>query len=216
MNNDVVMLLHDAAGVPFALLVASYTGVLLSCTANPLWCKNPWLAPLFTASAIATGADAISLALDCTGSDRDRRGPGDDSPSQRVLHQVNTLAHAVEGVTAAGFLRHAGEKAKPILRGKQSTHFALAVGGLAAAEVLKRLPVAPSMRKPVRMFAAAVGLAAGFSLRWAIVQGGREAATDPHTSRLASRPKAAASPPEPPSRNAASLTPASAGQPSPA
>ena len=82
MNNGVVLAAHDAAGVPLALVVASYTGVLLSCTANPLWCKNPWLAPMFAASAISTGAEAISLALDWNGTSHG------ESTAQRVLKML--------------------------------------------------------------------------------------------------------------------------------
>src|SRR5690349_15852418 len=106
-----LLLLHDAAGIPFAILVAGYTGVLLSSTANPLWCKNPWLGPMFTASAIATGAEAIGLALDATSK---------DSASHAALRKIDTVAHAVEGACIRGFAKHAGEAAKPLLTGGQS------------------------------------------------------------------------------------------------
>src|SRR5262249_10819694 len=63
-HNALVAGFHDAAGIPLSLVMAGYTGVLLSCTSNPLWCQNTWLGPLFTASAISTGAAAISLTMD--------------------------------------------------------------------------------------------------------------------------------------------------------
>ena len=75
-----VITVTDVAGVPLALLLIGYTGVLLSCTANPLWSKNPWLGALFSASAISTGAAATSLGLDLTGSDPD--GPSAAAPGE--------------------------------------------------------------------------------------------------------------------------------------
>lgn len=184
MNNPVVLFLHDAAGVPFALMVAGYTGVLLSCTSNPLWCKNPWLGPLFSASAISNGAGAISLAMDLT-----TKTDGTESAAHSLLRKVDTAGHAAELACAAGFTRFAGKKAKPLLRGSMKKHYLFSIGGIVAAEILKHAPVRASMKKPVRMFATALGLAAGFSLRWAMVFGGHEAAADPHASRLVSRPK---------------------------
>lgn len=185
MADKALLVLHDAAGVPFALLVAGYTGVLLSCSANPLWSKNPWIGPLFTASAVATGAEAISLALDCTS-----RGDDADSAAQSALRKIDTVAHAAELACLAGFTRHAGERAKPLHRGAQRKHHLISLGGIVAAEVLKALPVSGRLRKPVRVAAAVLGLAAGFSLRWGMVMGGRDAADDPHLARAVSKPPA--------------------------
>jgi formate-dependent nitrite reductase membrane component NrfD len=184
MNNGTLLLLHDAAGIPFALMVAGYTGVLLSCTANPLWSKNPWLGPLFSASAISTGAEALSLALDLTTRDR-----GVESSSHSILRKVDTAAHVAELACMAGFGRHAGERAKVLNRGAIKTHHRISLGGIIAAEVLKQLPVGPRLQKPVRMVAAALGLAAGFSMRWSMVFGGHAAAADQHLSRDVSRPR---------------------------
>jgi formate-dependent nitrite reductase membrane component NrfD len=177
---------HDLAGIPLATTVAGYTGVLLSCTANPLWCKNPWLGPLFSASAISTGAEAISLALDLTSREDDREN---QRSSQRVLQSIDTAAHAAEAVCMTGFERFAGEKGKALQHGPVSKVHRFAVGALVASELLKRLPVQGKWRKPVRMLAAVSGLAAGFALRWAMIYGGKEAVDDPHTARLVSRPQ---------------------------
>lgn len=178
MNNGVVLAAHDAAGVPLALVVASYTGVLLSCTANPLWCKNPWLAPMFAASAIGTGAEAISLALDCTNTQRA------ESTAQRALKNVDTLAHAAEGIALGGFLRFAGEKGVPLTHGRAAKYHHLSIGAIVAAEILKRLWLPSFLRKPARMLTAILGLTGGFSLRWGLLAAGREAAENPHINRL--------------------------------
>ena len=191
MNNPVVLTLHDMAGIPFALLIAGYTGVLLSCTANPLWCKNPWLGPLFSASALSTGAEAISLMLDLADS---RSTP---AASQEVLQHVDTVAHAAELTCLEGFNRFAGEKSAPLRRGALRKFHLISLGGIIAAEVLKRLPVEDRYRRGVRMTASVLGLAAGFSLRWAMVHGGHAAAADPHLSRAASAPDRRAKRPAP-------------------
>jgi formate-dependent nitrite reductase membrane component NrfD len=177
-----LILLQDAAGVPLALLLSAYTGVLLSCTSNPLWVRNPWLAPLFSAGAISTGASAVSLALDCTSSEV-------DTPSHRALAKVHTAAHVAEAATLAGYLKHAGAKAAPLTRGSMKRHLWFSVGALVAAEGLNWLPFRGATRRWARIVASLLGLASGFSLRWAMIYGGKEAATDPHTARLASQPE---------------------------
>lgn len=176
LTNGTLLAVHDAAGLPLALLVAGYTGVLLSCTANPLWCRNDWLGPLFSASALSTGAEAISLVLNA----RNRA----TEETQRALDHVDTAAHAAELVSLAGFMRQAGEKAAPLRRGSMKKHLWLSVGGILAAEAVKRVPVRPKLKPWRNVLSAGLGLAAGFSLRWAMVYGGHEAAEDPHLARL--------------------------------
>lgn len=180
--NGTTLLVSDAAGVPLALLVAAYPGVLLSCTSNPLWCKNPWLSALFSAAAVGSGAAATSLALDVTS----RR----ESPAQGVLDKVHTAAHAAEAVTLAGYLRHAGEKAAPLTRGRMKPFFRLALGGMIGGELLKWLPAPRPLRRACRILSSLVSLGGELSLKWAIVHGGHEAAQDPHTARLVSTPDA--------------------------
>jgi formate-dependent nitrite reductase membrane component NrfD len=186
MENGKVLLVQDAAGVPLALLLASYTGVLLSTSANPLWCKNPWLPPLFTASAISTGAEAILLALDAA----NRPATRSRAASQRALQTIDTAAHLIEFACVAGFLRHAGKKAEALQTGSMSKHHHLSMASLVASEVLKLVPAPPPLRKPLRMLSAACGLTGGFLLRWAMVFGGHEAASNPKTARLGTGTKA--------------------------
>ena len=54
----------DLGGIPLALLLASYTGVLLTGTANPAWAESKWLPALFSASAASSGAGAVSLVAE--------------------------------------------------------------------------------------------------------------------------------------------------------
>jgi formate-dependent nitrite reductase membrane component NrfD len=188
--NPFVVAVSDAAGVPLSLMLIGYTGVLLSCTANPLWSKNPWLGPMFTSSAVSSGAAAIQLALHATGCDP-------DCPSIRALDHVDTAAHAAETLCMAGFVNHAGERAKPLMRGKRSQHFWLAGAAVAAAEVLKHLPLQNKRaRRWAHIGSAALSLAAGFHARWALVHGGRQAARDPHLARIATGTESARTLPE--------------------
>ena len=87
--------------------------------------------------------------------------------------------------TLAGYLKRAGEAAKPLTRGTMKKHLAVTVGALIAGEVIQHLPVPKKAKRLARVASALVTLAGGFSLRWAMVQGGREAANDPRLARLA-------------------------------
>lgn len=172
---------HDLAGLPLALGVAGYTGVLLSCTANPMWSKNPWLGPLFMCSAFSTAAAATSAVMDF-------RNQSNDAGSD-ALDNVATVARIGEAITLAGYLKYAGESAKPITRGTMKKHLAVTVGALVAGEVMQHLPVPRKLKRVSRVASALVTLAGGFSLRWSIVQGGREAANDPRLARRATGTK---------------------------
>lgn len=183
LNNGTLLLVQDAVGAPMALLVASYTGVLLSTTSNPLWSKNPWLGPLFTASAISSGAEGIMLLLDA----KRKAGPADPA-SHRVLRTVDTLAHGVELACMAGFSTYAGEKAKTLHEGKMKGWHRASLAGIIGSEVAKYAPLPRVLKKPQRILSNLLGLFGGFALRWSMVMGGIEAAQDPRTTRLVSDP----------------------------
>jgi len=180
MTGATLLAVHDAAGIPLALLVAGYTGVLLSSSSNPLWCQNPWLGALFSAGAVATGASATDLALALGGT-------SPDDPSRRALNKINTLAHVAEAVTLGGFIKHAGDKAQPLTRGAMKKHHYAAIGGIIASELLKHMPAPRGVRKWTSVLGSVAGLAGGFALRWAMVHGGQEAGSDPRQARRISR-----------------------------
>ncbi len=174
----------DAAGVPLALLFSGYTGVLLSATATPLWSRNSWLGPLFTASAIGNGASAIALALEFRPSGEAERAGARGSSA---LERIDTAAHVVEAVATAGYLAAAGGLARPLTRGKLAPYFWGAAAGVAVSEVLKRLPAAGGTRRWSKVAAAVAGVASGFALKWAIQQAGPPSAADPEADRQATR-----------------------------
>lgn len=169
----------DAAGVPLALLLAGYTGVLLSTTATPIWCKNPWLGTLFSASAMGTGASALRLALAVDAS---------DTPADAVLQTVESAARAAEVVSHLGFLADAGTLARPLTRGAFTTQYwAGAIGaGLVLPELLERLPAPPRARRWLKMAACVSALVGGYALRSAVVAAGRPSASNPDDARQVS------------------------------
>ncbi len=177
----------DAAldgGVPFALMLAAYTGVLLSTSATPLWARKNWLGALFSASAVSTGVSAIELALQAKSSH------AGEQPSHASLKKIDAAAKIVEAITLAGYLTEAGKFAAPITKGKYAPHlWGGAVGaGLVGSTLLGAIPVKnPKTRRVLRMAGAVAGLAGGFALRWAISQGGHISGKDPQAARDSSK-----------------------------
>lgn len=180
--DGLVLAVTDAAGVPLALLLAGYTGVLLSATSTPVWTENPWLGALFSASAMNTGAAAVQLAL-AAGT-----GPP-ESTAAEALDKIDTMGHVAEGLTTAGYLAAAGSLAKPLTTGGMAPAFWGGVLGMAAGEVLKRLPLRGRAGRLAKVASSVVGLASGFALRAAFVYAGRLSGNDPAAARQASRPR---------------------------
>ncbi len=174
----------DAAGVPLALLLATYTGVLLSATSTPVWSKNPWLGAMFAASAVNTGSAATSLAMEVYDS---ATGAARDDEAHEALQRIDTAAHAAEALTLTGFHASAGALAKPLTSGKASLSFWGGAAAMTASEVLKLLPVRGRARRYADAAAAVCGLAGGFALRWSMVKAGPLSAKDPEAARQASR-----------------------------
>ena len=176
----------DGGGVPFALLLAGYTGVLLSTSATPLWARNSWLGALFSSSAVATGASAIRLALEAQSAN------AEETPAHKPLEQIETASRLAEAVALAGYLHTAGKFAAPITTGKYAPHLRFAeasvAGGLIGSALLGAVPVgSPKTRRALRIAGAVAGVAGGFALRWAISQGGHISGNDAQAARDSSR-----------------------------
>ncbi len=171
-------LVADGVGVPLGLLLAGYTGVLLSTTANPLWSRNSWIGALFSASAVAAGSGAVRLTLEAL---------GQEGAATEALGKVESAAHAAEAVCHAGFLAQAGPLAKPLTQGDYKTRYwAGAVGaGIVLPEVLNRLPAPQPAKRWLSVAAGLVALAGGYALRSTFVAAGKPAADDPDLARLA-------------------------------
>lgn len=180
VRDGVVFTITDAAGIPLAILLAGYTGVLLSTTSTPIWARNPWIGPVFSASAINSGAEALELVLRLFG-DRSAQ------PALERLEKIDSLAHAAEIATFAGFLASAGELARPMLEGKLAKHFWGGLAFMAASELVKLLPDRGPLRKFRGIAAPVLGLAGGLALRWLFVYSGPTSGKDPDAARRVSQ-----------------------------
>jgi formate-dependent nitrite reductase membrane component NrfD len=173
-----LLLVSDAAGVPLALLLAGYTGVLLSGTATPVWSRNHWLGPLFSASAFASGAAAVRLALSLF-----ERG----DEAKEALERIQSAGQVAEALALAGFLAAAGSLGRPLEEGRLGNVVRwVTLGGL-AVEGLKLLPLPRPERRLVGVVSAALGVVNSYVMRHAILSAGSESAGDPEAARQVSR-----------------------------
>lgn len=175
----------DTAGIPLGLLLAGYTGILLSTTSTPIWSRNTWIGTLFSASAVAAGSGAVKLALEVT---------GQEGPATEALGKVETLAHVTEAFAHAGFLSVAGKLAQPVTEGKYKTQYlAGAIGlGIVLPEILNRLPVSKDKKRAFSIAAGVASLVGGYLLRTVFIAAGKPSADDPDLARLATGEKGGA------------------------
>ena len=175
-------LVADGAGVPLGLLLAGYTSILLSTTSTPIWSRNVWIGPLFSASAVSAGASAIRLALEVAGK---------EGHATEALGKVETLARVTEAAAHAGFLVRAGELAKPLLHGKLQRDYLGGALGMAIVlpEILGRLPAPQKSKRWLSIAASVISLVGGFALRSAFVAAGKPSADNPDDARLATGAK---------------------------
>ena len=175
-----------AAGTVLALLgalsgffVAGYTGVLLAATAVPLWSKRPGLlGPLFFSSAMTSGVAAINAVAAAL-----EHEDGDAFAGLRALEMVSTV---VEESLLVTWIIALGPTAKPVASGPLGAvvrHGAAGAGmalPLAVSALVHHLP--RGMRRPATLISAALTLAGGFAVRYAVVMGGRQSASDPQAT----------------------------------
>ena len=173
----------DIAGIPLALGLMGYTGVLLSTTSTPIWARNNWLGPLFMASAFSAGASAVDLAVELKGGVFRHK-------ASATLGRLETACHLAEAAALTGFLAASGEHAEPLRKGPYSELlYGGAVGlGLLAPTLLKHLPVTgKSGKRAASIMGPILGLAGGLALRLAITRAGIPSANNPQSARTASR-----------------------------
>jgi len=147
-------------GMLFGFFLASYTGVLLSNTALPLWSQARLMGALFLASGASTGMAAISLILFLTGA---TAGEG-----WGKVKKADRFSMVFELIVLAAFLGLLGAAAKPIVSG----HFApLFWGGLVGIGLLVplALDVLGHRAKTLGAVAAVLVLAGGFVLRYVML-----------------------------------------------
>ena len=174
--------LLSVLGIPCALMLATYPGVLLATTSNPLWSRSRLLGALFACSSVHSGASALTAALAL------RRDVNEAAARLERIEQLSTIAEA--GVLAA-FLATTGERSRHLTTGRYGALFAVgAVGvGMVLPALLKALgPKKGKLGVAARVAGSLLSLAGAFALKWAITQAGKLAADDARASHEAALP----------------------------
>jgi hypothetical protein len=159
--------------------LGSYTGVLLACTAVPVWARSRTiLGPAFVATATATGAAATRLALVASGL------PG-GHPTRRALGAIETASMLTELSLSALGERRLGEAAEALRRGRPGGIFRAAKGLVAVGLSLRLVARRTGPRE--HDLASVMYLAAGLAFRFAWVYAGKASAADDAASAAMGR-----------------------------
>jgi formate-dependent nitrite reductase membrane component NrfD len=169
--------------------LGSYAGVLLACTAVPVWARSKlFLGPIFVATATATGAAATRLVLVAIGVPRGH-------PTRLALDRVEAGAMLGELALSEINERRLGRLATVLSEGGTGRMFQaakwLARGGLVLEAVRGRLA------DPAKNAASGVYLAATLLFRYAWVGVGKPSARDDEAVARMARARATAGEPEP-------------------
>jgi protein NrfD len=144
--------LYHLIGSGLGFFVASYTGVLLTATNQPLWCLTEWIAPLFLASAASTAIALLFLL-----------GRGISPETRERLEKADLWALGVELFLFLIFLASLGSLLPFVLRTWQGLILVL---GTFFVGIL--IPLALHFGKRATA-AATFALIGGFLLRYGIV-----------------------------------------------
>lgn len=166
-----------AAHGVLGLALGGYTGTLIAATAVPLWSAAGWLmGPLFSATAMASGAAALRLTSRVTGT---TITAADEEIGD--VEQVATLAGL--GIVAARELLAPPRVSEPLRRGFWGNVFKFgAVGGgmVVPAGINFALRLAgPRTRRAIGTLSSALTLVGALAERFAIVEAGKRSAEDP-------------------------------------
>jgi formate-dependent nitrite reductase membrane component NrfD len=157
--------LASVAGLPSALTMLSYPGVLLESTSIPVWAHTPYLGPLIAASSVGSAAAAISLIAEST----------HDALAIRQVERVENASVVAEGACLGAYLASARGAAKPLVSGGQSKLFWVGAVtlGMVAPLLLRRRE-----SRAARIAGSLLTLAGSFALKWTITHAGPESASD--------------------------------------
>ncbi len=150
--------------------LGSYTGVLLACTAVPVWARSRTvLGPAFIATATATGAAATRLTLVAS-------GLPEDHPTRRALGTLETGAMLAELTLSAVGERRLGDSAEALRRGRPGLFFRSAKSLVAVGLSLRLVARRTGARE--HDLASVMYLAGGLAFRYAWVYAGKASAGD--------------------------------------
>lgn len=165
----------EILGVPFAIFVCGYTGVLLAITNIPVWARNTYLlGPTFVASAFSSTFAALSLILGIT-------GEGKETSSR--LARAETMALSAElGLLMAGLVR-LGKLGRPLTSPPLGLLFWPWTVGLGLVTPLLLQLNGPARGKPrplgLRVLTSLLVLSGSYSLRMLMIFAGRKSAARP-------------------------------------
>ena len=154
----------------FGSYLGSYTGVLLACTAVPVWARSrAILGPAFIATATATGSAATRLVLVACGLPHGH-------PTRRALGTIETAWMLTELSISALGERRLGNAAEALSRGRPGLYFRTAKSLVALGLSLRLVARRTGPRE--HELASFMYLAAGLAFRVAWVYAGKASATD--------------------------------------
>ena len=154
----------------FGSYLGSYTGVLLACTAVPVWARSrAVLGPIFVSTATATGAAATRLTLVASGLPQGH-------PTGAALSAIETVALLAELSLSSVGERRLGDAGEVLRRGRPGALFraarSLVVLGLSLRALVRNAgPRADDL-------SSVMYLAAGLTFRYAWVYAGRASGVD--------------------------------------
>ncbi len=171
-----------AAGIPFALTMLSYPGVLLSTTSTPVWSRTRLLGALFAAASLHNAVSALSLANSLG---------GDKTFISNKLEKLENLTTVAEAAALTAYIATSKSAAEPLTKGRYAKLFWLgAVGAGIVAPALIRFGSSEKRKKSPakKILGSVLSLAGGLALKWAVTHAGRASAEDPKAAREATRP----------------------------
>jgi formate-dependent nitrite reductase membrane component NrfD len=156
--------------------VGSYTGVLLSATATPLWAESyKTLGPIFISTAMSNGAAAISLVGTMTGM---------EDENLATLENIEQFANVSEmTLTAVTALSLKPEVQRAFI---SSIYGKICLLGVLVGQVLPFLLQRSGKDKPNRgrsFLTSLMVLIGGFLLRFGIIEGGKATSQNPAAYR---------------------------------
>ena len=173
------------------LAVGSYTGVLLSATATPLWAEaGTTMGPIFLSTALSNGAAAISLVRALTRSSEEDVGRLDEIEQIAILSELGLIgftAYKMKPAVRQAFMKSVHSKffLLAVLFG-QVLPFLVQLLGLTRGLTTRWLNILTSISV----------LAGGLLLRYSIVEGGKATVEDPAAYHAITRGKARPGPQE--------------------
>lgn len=171
-----------AAGMPSALTLGGYTGVLLGTTSVPVWSVSPLLGALFMASALAAGSAATRLAQSFV-ADAQTTEP-------EALSSIGMALGCSEIVLLNSYLATTGRAARALTRGREGGILLGAIVGALmsiACEIAGKR--APGNARTWSRLGAIASLIGGLCLRWAFVKAGHVSAKDRESTLEAMQPR---------------------------